>query len=150
MISVRRLSFFGLAFLPLLVLAACGDDDGLDTNYPPAGDDVFERTTATVEVELTLPDVSAVPVAGGPVEMIDIAGPMTVSRSDPFKGDGGLVTVDTEIVSMELKGQGSFGELIVRPHPDKRSQPVKGGVFMAAPYGDTLRPLRGSPIQGQG
>ncbi len=75
MVIARRPWFlrFALVLLLALALAACGDGDdggdgdggdGLDTDYPPAGEDRFENTRATVEIEVTLPGVAALPFVG--------------------------------------------------------------------------------------
>ena len=69
MTIARRPLFLGFALVLSLALAlvACGNDDGagdglgLDTDYPPAGEDRFENTKATVEIQVTLPGVAALP-----------------------------------------------------------------------------------------
>lgn len=120
----RRLFPFSLALVPFVALAACGDNGGpgLDTDYPPAGEDRFERTIATVEIDVTLPGVGALPVALGELETVEMEGPMLVLRGDPQDSDGdGLVDIETEIVEMTLTGTSSFGPLEVRQSPDRRS-----------------------------
>jgi len=120
----QRVLVFLFAVCASLGLAACGGDDderGLDTNYPEAGEDVFESTTATVEIEYEAFSVSAVPRAQA-LERIELEGPTTVTRGDPQDADGdGRVDVATEITELELSGTASFGDLIVRLNPDKRS-----------------------------
>jgi len=112
------------AFALALLAAACGGDDkegGLATGYPSAGDDNFELTRATVEIEYTFDNVAALPAAGE-LERIELEGPTRVTRSDPQDKDGdGRAEVVTEIVEMELKGTASFGPLTVRVNPDKSS-----------------------------
>jgi hypothetical protein len=125
----RRLATFGFAIALLLALAACGDGDGnggdLDTNYPPAGEDRFERTVATVEIEVTLPGVGALPVALAGLETVEMEGPMLVLRSDPRDSDGDdLVDIETEIVQLQLTGTSSFGPIEVRQSPDRRSMGI--------------------------
>lgn len=119
---LRRLSLFGFALVPLLVFAACGDGgDDLDTDYPSAGEDRFESTTAAVEIEVTVPGAAALPFVGQ-LERVELVGPALITRSDPQDSDDdGLVDIQTEIVEMELTGMASFGEVIVRPHPDQPS-----------------------------
>ena len=103
-------------------LASCGGDEdggGLDSDYPAAGEDRFELTRATVEIEYTFDSVAALPVAGA-LERIELQGPTRISRSDPQDKDGdGRVEVATEIVEMELTGTASFGSLTVRLNPDE-------------------------------
>ncbi len=129
MAIARRPSFLGFALVLLLTLAlaACGDDDGggggldLDTDYPPAGEDRFENTRATVEIEVTLPGVAALPFVKQ-TETVELEGPMLVLRSDPQDADGdGLVDIETEIVELTLTGTSSFGPIEVRQSPDRRS-----------------------------
>ena len=118
---------FALILLLALALAACGDDDGggdglgLDTDYPSAGEDRFENTRATVEIEVTLPGVAALPFVKQ-TETVELEGPMLVLRSDPQDADGdGLVDIETEIVELMLTGTSSFGPIEVRQSPDRRS-----------------------------
>ena len=111
-----------LAVVGAVALASCGgDDDGLDSDYPSAGEDRFELTRATVEIEYTLDGVSAVPVAGA-LERIELQGPTLITRSSPQDKDGdGRVEVATEIAEMELTGTATFGPLTVRLNPDESS-----------------------------
>ena len=75
-----------------------------------------------MEIEITLPGVSAVPVALGARETIELSGPMVVDRSDPGDVDGdGLADIQTEIISMELTGQGSMGPITVSLNSDTPS-----------------------------
>jgi hypothetical protein len=125
MTIARRPWFLGFALVLLLALAlaACGDDDGggLDTDYPSAGEDRFENTRATVEIEVTLPGVAALPFVKQ-TETVELEGPMVVLRSDPQDADDdGLVDIETEIVEMTLTGTSSFGPIEVRLNPDQRS-----------------------------
>ncbi len=128
MTIARRPWFLGFALVLslALALAACGDDDGggglsLDTDYPPAGEDRFENTKATVQIEVTLPGVAALPFVKQ-TETVELEGPMLVLRSDPQDADGdGLVDIETEIVEMTLTGTSSFGPIEVRLNPDQRS-----------------------------
>lgn len=111
-------------------LAACGGDDddapdsrdGPSTSYPAAGDDVFENTHATVQIEITQEGAAGL---GAPlltqIETIELDGPARITRSDPRR-DGDVFVVDTEIVEMELRGEGSFGPVIVRESADEQSK----------------------------
>ena len=124
MLLLRRLSLLTIALVPALALAACGGDgDGLDTDYPSAGEDRFESTQATVQLELTAPGVSALPVALGALETVELEGPLLVKRGDPQDEDGdGKVEVPTEILEMALSGTASFGPVTVRESPDRESK----------------------------
>jgi hypothetical protein len=119
----HRLASIGFAIALLLALAAYGDDDGgFDTSYPSAGEDRFERTVATVEIEVTLPGVGALPIALTDLETVQLEGPMLVMRGDPQDSDGDdLVDIETEIVELELTGTSSFGPIAVRQSPDRPS-----------------------------
>jgi hypothetical protein len=124
----RLLVSLCLSVVAAFALTACGggDDDGSgdgpSTSYPAAGDDVFENTHATVEIEITQEGAAGL---GAPLltqlETIELEGPTTVTRSDP-RLDGDVYVVDTEIVEMELRGEGSFGPVIVRESPDRESK----------------------------
>ncbi len=125
MLYPRMLLLSALAALCLLTIACGGDDDdgggGLATNYPDAGEDVFESTRATVKIEYAPESVSVMPGQG--LETIELEGPTTVTRSDPTDADGdGRAEVNTEIVAMELRGTASFGDFIVALNPDKESK----------------------------
>ena len=145
MTIVRRPWFLGFALVLLLALAlaACGDGndggngdgaDGLVTDYPPAGEDRFENTKATVEIEVTLPGVGALPFVGQ-TETVELEGPMLVLRGDPQDADGdGLVDIETEIVELTLTGTSSFGPIEVRQSPERRSM---GQVEQQEPGQDT-------------
>ena len=142
MTIARRPLFLGFALVLSLAsaLAACGDDDGggdglgLDTDYPSAGEDRFENTRATVEIEVTLPGVAALPFVKQ-TETVELEGPMLVLRSDPQDADGdGLVDIETEIVELTLTGTSSFGPIEVRQSPERRSM---GQVEQQEPGQDT-------------
>jgi hypothetical protein len=107
-----------------LAFAACGGDDDTpepSTNYPAAGEDRFEQTRATVEIEVT-PPTAARPgaVLTGALQTIELVGPALIMRSDP-ELDGDVYVVRTEIVEMELRGTSSFGPVIVRESADRDS-----------------------------
>jgi hypothetical protein len=109
--------------LSLAALACSSDEDSgePESDYPAAGEDVFDNTTATVEIEYSMDSVSAAP-RGGELETIELQGPARVTRSDPADQDGdGLIEIKTEVVEMELRGTASFGEVIVREREDKES-----------------------------
>ena len=103
----------------LFMFASCGDGDTEPgTNYPPAGEDRFEATTATVELEITPEGASRLGVNLQVLETIELEGPALVTRSDP-RLDGDLYVVDTEIVSLELSGMSpTLGPVVVRQSPD--------------------------------
>jgi hypothetical protein len=141
MAIARRPWFLGFALVLLLTLAlaACGDDDGggdgLDTDYPSAGEDRFENTKATVEIEVTLPGVAALPFVGRQTETVELEGPTLVLRGDPQDADNdGLVDIETEIVELTLTGTSSFGPIEVRQSPERRSM---GMVEQQEPGQDT-------------
>jgi len=140
---MARLLVFPFVLLFVVTVMACGGDDdeegGYSTDYPSAGEDVFESTTATVEIEYAIEAVSGNPVAGGR-ETIEVEGPTRVTRSDPADQDGdGLAEVKTEVVEMELHGTASFGEVIITEREDKESvglveQQEQGQDFPADSY----------------
>ena len=114
-----------LAFMALvasLALAACGDDDkgGAGTDYPAAGEDRFERTTASVQIEVSAEGAAAGAVRLQQLETVELEGPARVTRSDPTL-DGDVYVVTTEIVEMELTGSASFGDVIVRQSTQDQS-----------------------------
>ncbi len=143
---VRRLSLLGFLLAPLLVLAACGDDGAdLDTDYPSAGEDRFENTSATVEIEVKVEGVGALPVAIGAFETIDLEGPALIKRGDPGDSDGdGLADIETEIVSMELTGTHPLlGPVTVSQDPERPSmgmveQQERGQDFPADSFFDVF------------
>jgi hypothetical protein len=124
-----------LALVLAFGLAGCGGDDEEEasTDWPAAGDDVFESTTATVEIELTEEGAAARGIRLTQTETIELQGPTTVTRSDP-ELDGDVYVVTTEVVEMELRGTASFGEVIVRESPDQQSL---GEVRQAGPGEDS-------------
>jgi hypothetical protein len=116
----RYVSALALAIGLLLITVSCGDGGEGETNYPAAGEDAFESTTATVEIEITQEGVSTAPGAFGALEKIELRGPALISRSDP-SFDGDIAVVETEIVEMELTGTSPFGPITVRQSPDDAS-----------------------------
>jgi hypothetical protein len=124
-----------VALLVVFGLAGCGGDDEEEasTNWPDAGDDVFENTTATVQIELAEEGAAAPGIRLTQTEEIQLQGPTTVTRSDP-ELDGDVHVVTTEIVEMELRGTASFGEVIVRESADQQST---GEVRQAEPGQDS-------------
>ena len=84
----RRGIFLGLALVPLVLLAACGDDDddsGEAFQLPPAGEYSFE-VTGTMEIEIVPEEVSAAPRALGQPETSDVSGNLTIQLGE----DGGF------------------------------------------------------------
>lgn len=141
---VRRLPLIAIPVLAL-ALAACDGDDGADieTDYPQAGMDSFENTTATVEVDVAVESVSAVPALGRLIQY-ELSGPLDVMRDDPGDSDSdGLADVKTTMVSMELSGSGSLGNVVVRLNPDEESaglveQIEQGQDFPASSFFDVF------------
>lgn len=129
----------------VLGLSACGGDDGGEpgTNYPAAGDDNFENTTATVQIEITPEQASASSLLGAAaLETIELQGPTVIRRSDPQQ-DGDLFAVPTEIVQLQLTGTSSLGPVIVRQSPDQPStgevrQQEAGQDYPAASFFDVF------------
>ena len=127
----------------LIALAACGGDDGgAGTDYPSAGEDRFENTKATVQIEITQQGASLAPITLQETETIELEGPALITRSDP-ELDGDVYVVRTEIAEMELSGSASFGDVIVRQSPDNQSmgevrQREKGQDFPADSFFDVF------------
>jgi hypothetical protein len=115
-----RYAFALAAVAALAFLAACGGGGEAGTDYPAAGEDRFERTTATVQIEIIAEGASAGLQRLQELETVALEGPALVTRGDPQR-DGDIYSVKTEIVEMELSGPASFGPVIVRESPDKQS-----------------------------
>ncbi|MEX2247821.1 MAG: DUF6073 family protein [Dehalococcoidia bacterium] len=115
-------TLFAIPIALMFIFAACGGDDdgGPATDYPDAGEDRFENTRATVQIEITQPTASLSPLSGQRLETIQLEGPALIMRGDPQQ-DGDLFFVPTEIVEMELTGTSSFGPVIVRESADRQS-----------------------------
>ena len=119
-----RTQFLAFAALlaALFLLAACGDGESEPaTNYPAAGEDRFEDTSATIEIEISLEGASLGPMTLQGLETVELRGPALIRRGDPQLADDGRYFVETEMVSMELTGTSSFGTILVRQSPRNRS-----------------------------
>lgn len=73
-----------------------GQSPTVFNQYPPAGVDVFD-SGAQVEVDLGIMGIDRVLVNG----------PTTVQRGTPYDPGDGRMTIDTEILSMDLTGSRS-------------------------------------------
>jgi hypothetical protein len=102
-----HLTWFVAAFAAIAVLLCSSQPAAA---YPPAGTDEFD-SAATITIDF----------GGGLVMTETVTGPTRIERGDPFDPDGGHIRIDTEIVSMELRGQTAFGPITVRESPTKRS-----------------------------
>jgi len=80
--------------------------------YPSAGSDEFD-SSATITIDLTM--------SGGPVLEATVIGPTTVRRDAPYDPGDGHVTIDTEIVALELHGITPLGPITVRESPYRSS-----------------------------
>ena len=73
------------------------------SGYPGEGTDVFPSTAG---IQVSFPGI------GGAV--VKLEGQTVVKRSEPYMGPGELMTIDTEILSMELAGFDPYlGELVL-------------------------------------
>ncbi len=80
--------------------------------YPSAGSDEFD-SSATITIDLTM--------SGGPVLQATVVGPTTVRRDAPHDPGDGHMTIDTEIVALELHGVTPLGPITVRESPYRSS-----------------------------
>lgn len=122
--TIGRTQFCAFAALlgVLFLLAACGDGGSEPgTSYPPAGEDRFDATSATIQIELSLAGASLGATTLQGLETVELRGPALIMRGDPQLGGDGRYFVETEIVSMELTGASSIGTIIVRQSPRNRS-----------------------------
>jgi len=76
---------------------------------PPAGSDSFESSMTVI-----------LDVLSTGAQSVELAGPVTVVRSEP-RTDGGVQVIDTELVAMELTGQLGGDPLHVRADPERSS-----------------------------
>jgi hypothetical protein len=88
-------------WLVLIVFALAGLLSQPAAAYPLAGFDEFD-SNAQVTLNLTKPPLGTI----GPITLV---GPARIRRGNPYI-DGGLRTIDTEIVSMELRGIDPFDQ----------------------------------------
>jgi hypothetical protein len=110
-------------FIAIGFAAACGGDDAKDpaTGYPPAGEDRFENTRATVQIEVAPEEASIARASGQELITIELEGPALIMRGDPQQ-DGDVFVVATEIVEMELRGDSELGPVIVRESANRESK----------------------------
>jgi hypothetical protein len=100
-----------IAFVSILAIASI-QNATCQTDYPPAGTDHLEATTATIELEIT----------GLFTETITAKGPTDVLRSDPYDPGDGHIKIDTEIISMNLVGMSThIGPITIIESPSKAS-----------------------------
>ncbi len=67
--------------------------------FPPAGIDEFD-SSAIIALDLTS--------SGGPETTVTIVGPTRIDRSDPFDSGDGRDVIETEILSLELRGESAL------------------------------------------
>ena len=80
-------------------------------DYPPAGTDTFPSGAGML-----------VQIGDNQPVFLTLNGPSTVMRSDPHDSDGnGRMTIDTELVAMDLTGPSPFGSLHLRESPSRPS-----------------------------
>ncbi|MGB2695872.1 MAG: DUF6073 family protein [Dehalococcoidia bacterium] len=101
--------------LLLASLSACWGGGG--SGYPAAGEDHFAAVHGTLQLALGEGDANTASV--------DLAGSAVVRRQESETGNDGLQSIMTELVDLQLQGNGDFGSVTVHLHPDKRSH---GGV----------------------
>jgi hypothetical protein len=97
-------------------------EDQAQFRYPPAGLDAFD---SWADVVLDIPDL-------GLNQTIRVSGPTTVRRGVPHTV-GGLVEIETEIISLDLVGVSGLGPVTVRQSP---SRPSLGLVRQIDPTAD--------------
>ncbi|MCH7999212.1 MAG: hypothetical protein IIA91_07015 [Chloroflexi bacterium] len=117
--TLRRLSYFGLVFLPMLVLAACGggDDGGGDAvKLPSPGQYQFD-VTATMDIELVEELVSAAPVKGQPSQTVDLSG----IASFDIGPSGGTFSIPEFGISGTIKLQVGDKVIVITLNPDQPS-----------------------------
>lgn len=125
MVSLLRFTMIALVSALLWIAGGCGGGGGdIETDYPEAGDDQLDNTQATVEIEVEVEGVGALPVTVGALQEINLQGPALIRRGDPGdKDDDGRADIETEIVEMELTGTSpGLGTVIVRQDPDRESK----------------------------
>ena len=83
--------------------------------FPPAGVDEFD-SSAIITIDLTS--------SGGPETTVTIVGPARINRSDPFDPGDGREIIETEILSLELRGNSALGPITVRESGPKQSSGI--------------------------
>ena len=102
--------------------------------YPGPGSDTFPSGAAiTLEI------------VDGPTVDVALDGPTTIQRSAPHPGPDGRLTIDTQIVSMDLRGNSQLGPIRVtqssdpaRPSLGQIIEQTPGNYFPADSYFDVL------------
>ncbi|MGB2695873.1 MAG: DUF6073 family protein [Dehalococcoidia bacterium] len=143
---MKRPHFMALTVIigAFLLGSACVGGGGAKeaTNYPSAGEDVFENTSATIEIEITPEGATVAPNVLGALQAVELHGPARISRGDPLFDDG-IAVIPTEIVELNLTGDSPFGPVIVRQSSNHRStgqvrQQEKGRDFPADSFFDVF------------
>ena len=83
--------------------------------FPPAGIDEFD-SSAIITIDLTS--------SGGPETTVTIVGPTRIDRSDPFNPGDGRNIIETEILSLELRGNSALGPITLRESGRKQSSGI--------------------------
>jgi hypothetical protein len=104
-----HLTWFVAAFAAIAVLLCSSRPAAA---YPPAGTDEFD-SAATITIDFSF--------SGGPVMTETVTGPTRIERGTPFNPGDGRWRIETEIVSMELRGTTAFGPITVKESPTERS-----------------------------
>ena len=111
-IQCRRAHRFAMAaLLAAGVSFAQVSPDG----FPPAGIDEFD-SSAIITIDLTS--------SGGPEITLTLVGPARIDRSDPFDPGDGRDVIETEILSMDLRGTSALGPITLRESGRKQSSGI--------------------------
>jgi hypothetical protein len=102
-----HLTWFVAAFAAIAVLLCSSRPAAA---YPPAGTDEFD-SAATITIDF----------GGGLVMTETVTGPTTIERGEPFDPGDHRIRIETEIVSMDLRGHTAFGPITVKESPTERS-----------------------------
>ena len=83
--------------------------------FPPAGIDEFD-SSAIITIDLTS--------SGGPETTVTLVGPTRIDRSDAFDPGDGRRIIETDIPSMELRGNSALGPVTLRESSRRQSSGV--------------------------
>lgn len=143
-IALAAVALLAAAIVAVIAVASCGDGSGDDVaqgGFPAAGEHDFRAASASLRIALAPEGVSRAGPDLQETETIELRGSIRITRGEPQVDADGRIFVETEITSLGLDGEGTFGSIKLTESPTRDSsgdvhQRVAGQDFPADGFFD--------------